>query len=192
VNKGDFFPLFWNAWRASFRKELVLKSFSATGIWPMDRDAVLKRFVTEAAENSPPSTPPIRDNNWRDMQRLVRSTVADPNAHDARELSSKVHHLQTRNELLNVENEGLKQALVVHKKHKKKGKQLDLQQRKEFHSRAVFWSPRKIREAKARELVKQQEETAKKLEKTREREKKLAAKLLREKNAEQKRVERES
>jgi hypothetical protein len=32
---------------------------------------------------------------------------------------------------------------------------MDLQQRKEFQSSAVFWSPRKVREARVREDVKQ-------------------------------------
>jgi hypothetical protein len=32
IRVGDFFGLFWEAWVASFRKELILKSFSATGI----------------------------------------------------------------------------------------------------------------------------------------------------------------
>jgi hypothetical protein len=40
IKKGDFFPLFWEAWVASFRKQLVEKSFSATGIWPMEREVI--------------------------------------------------------------------------------------------------------------------------------------------------------
>ncbi|KAI1522067.1 hypothetical protein PtrSN001C_011989, partial [Pyrenophora tritici-repentis] len=46
---------------------------------------------------------------------------------------------------------GLEEALQHKKKHKKKGKALDLQQRQEYHGGSVFWSPRKIREARARE-----------------------------------------
>jgi hypothetical protein len=35
MRKGDFFPLFWRAWRSSFRKDLIEKSFSAPvfGSW---------------------------------------------------------------------------------------------------------------------------------------------------------------
>jgi hypothetical protein len=39
----------------------------------------------------------------------------------------------------------LKEALQHKKKHKKKGKALDLQQRQEYHGSAVHWSPRKLR-----------------------------------------------
>ncbi|KAL7780618.1 hypothetical protein CFE70_010643 [Pyrenophora teres f. teres 0-1] len=37
---------------------------------------------------------------------------------------------------------------------------LDLQQRQEYHGGAVFWSPRKIREAHTREAVQQREDEA--------------------------------
>jgi hypothetical protein len=159
VKKGDFFTLFWEAWIASVTKKLILESFSATGIWPMDRDPIMQRFVSKAPNTVEPSTPLIDNDDWRGMERLVRSNVTDINTNGARQLSQTVHHLQTQ-------NEGLKQALTAHKKHKKKGKQLDLQQRKEYRGGTVFWSPRKIREARARKLVKQQDEKAQKLGKS--------------------------
>jgi hypothetical protein len=37
VKKGDFFFLIWNKWRRCMTEKLVLKSFKATGIFPMDR-----------------------------------------------------------------------------------------------------------------------------------------------------------
>jgi hypothetical protein len=40
----------------------------------------------------------------------------------------------------------------------KKGKILDLQQRQEFHAGTVLWTPRKLREGKARDKVKEREE----------------------------------
>jgi hypothetical protein len=44
IKKGDFFLLFWRAWITSFKKETILKSFEATGIWPMNANVILKRF----------------------------------------------------------------------------------------------------------------------------------------------------
>jgi hypothetical protein len=44
MRKGDFFPLFWEAWMSSFKEETVRKSFEATGIIPMNAEVVLKRF----------------------------------------------------------------------------------------------------------------------------------------------------
>jgi hypothetical protein len=36
---------------ASFRKDLVFKSFKATGIWPMERAVVTKRFSKRATSD---------------------------------------------------------------------------------------------------------------------------------------------
>jgi hypothetical protein len=36
IKKGDFFLLFWDSWQESFTKQAILRSFAATGIWPMD------------------------------------------------------------------------------------------------------------------------------------------------------------
>ncbi|KAI0616314.1 hypothetical protein TUN199_11695, partial [Pyrenophora tritici-repentis] len=45
------------------------------------------------------------------------------------------------------------------------GKALDLQQRQEYHGGSVFWSPRKLREARAREAIRERDETEEKLQK---------------------------
>ena len=125
------------------------------------------------------------------MERLVRSAVKDTAAEESKSLSQTLHRLQVQNELLHHENDGLREALTVKKRHKKHSKPLDLQQRQEYHGGAVFWSPRKIREARAREIVKQQEEHKEQLAKANRKELQAAAKLLREQEAEERRVARE-
>ncbi|KAF1935088.1 hypothetical protein EJ02DRAFT_362280, partial [Clathrospora elynae] len=89
------------------------------------------------------------------------------------------------------ELEGLRGALTTKKKHKKKSKALDLQQRQEYYGGAVFWSPRKMREAYARETVRQRDEAEEKLQKAKTKELREAAKLLKKREAEGWRVERE-
>ncbi|KAF1952888.1 hypothetical protein CC80DRAFT_368901, partial [Byssothecium circinans] len=103
-----------------------------------------------------------------------------------------LHQLQVQNELLYHENDGLREALTAKEKHKKRGKPLDLQQREEYHGGAVFWSPRKIREARARETVKQREEHEEQLAKANRKELAAAAKLYREQQAQERRVAREA
>jgi ATPase subunit of ABC transporter with duplicated ATPase domains len=68
---------------------------------------------------------------------------------------------------------------------------MDLQQREEFHGGAVFWSPRKLREARARETVKRTEAEQLPLQKTHDRELKAAATLYKKKQAEAAKVERQ-
>jgi hypothetical protein len=88
----------------------------------------------------------------------VRATVKDQSSKDARKLSQSFHHLSVQNQLLHQEIEGLKEALATKKKQKNRGKPLGLQQRQEYHGGAVMWSPRKIREARARKRVREREE----------------------------------
>jgi hypothetical protein len=47
---------------SSFRKDLIEKPFSATSIWPMDAEAVLKRFPKERPVTPPEQTSASTDN----------------------------------------------------------------------------------------------------------------------------------
>jgi hypothetical protein len=73
----------------------------------------------------------------------------------------------------------------------KKGKVLDLQQRQEFHAGTVLWTPRKLREGKAREIVREREVQELQLHKAETKELKAASMLYKQKTQEEKRVARE-
>ncbi|KAF7441786.1 Dimer-Tnp-hAT domain containing protein [Pyrenophora tritici-repentis] len=51
-----------------------------------------------------------------------------------------------------VAESGLKKALINEKKRRKRGKALPLEAGEDYHGRAVFWSPRKVKEARDRQL----------------------------------------
>jgi transposase len=177
VEKRDFFLLFWPAWRTTMRPELIQRSFEATGVWPMDAEVILKRFTaTISGQDEDTELQEVGDgDSWNDIRKILDAAVADKANAEAKRLSSTLHSLQVQNELLHHENEGLRAAITTKRRHQKKSKLLDLQQREEYHGGAVLWSPRKIREARARERVKQQEEEQAKLQKTHDRELKVAA-----------------
>jgi hypothetical protein len=124
------------------------------------------------------------------MERLIRSAVKDTAAEESKKLAELVHHMQVQNKLLKHDNKGLRDALRVKEKHKKKSKVLNLQQREEYHSSAVFYSPRKIREARFQESVKQQLEHEEQLQQADAKALKQAAKLYKERVAEEKRMAR--
>ncbi|KAI1515208.1 DUF1682 domain containing protein [Pyrenophora tritici-repentis] len=119
------------------------------------------------------------------------SCPAEHRRYEARKLRSSVHHLSVQYKLLQHENEGLKEALQHKKKHKKKGKALDLQQRQEYHGGSVFWSPRKIREARAREVVRERDKIEEKLQKAQAKKQREEVQLQRQVKLEEKRVERQ-
>ncbi len=195
VKKGDFFDLFWRAWCSSFVEKNVLSAFKHTGITPLDRDVIMKRFVDytpEATSSRESSTSILSGDDWRKLDRLVRSTVTEQGAVESRKLRSSLHHIAIQNELLRAEIEGLRDALVVKKRHNKKSKVLNLQQRGEYHGGAVFWSPRKIREAQYRERVQQQLKQDEELQKVEMKELKEAARLYKQKIEIEKRVAREA
>jgi hypothetical protein len=188
VKKGDFFPLFWRAWQSSFKESTILTAFRATGIWPMDPDVILKRFAS-TPENERSSSSGLSDYDWRKLDRLVRSAVRDTQEKESRKLRSGVHHLSVQNDLLNSKVDGLTEALQRKEKHKKKGKPLNLQQRQEYHGGAVFWSPRKIREAQARDVVNEQAKKEEKLQKAQAKKERKETQLQRQ--VEQRRIERQ-
>jgi hypothetical protein len=84
---------------------------------------------------------------------------------EAKKVASLLQHLSNQDELLQDENKGLRNALTTKKKHNKKSKVLHVQQRQEYHGGAVFWSPRKMAEGKARECTNKQLAEEEKLQK---------------------------
>jgi hypothetical protein len=190
LKKGDFFPLFWDAWSSSMTQKLALKSFESTGIWPKDPDVILKRFDDKEQEEAGEASR-LSGSDWRHMERLVRAAVSDRTADESKKLSETLHSLAVQNELLHDENDGLREALDDKKKRKDRGKRLDLQREDSYHSGATFWSPHKIRQARARELEKQQQEEAEIAARANRKELQAAAKLLKEQQKEERRVERE-
>jgi hypothetical protein len=179
VKKGDLFTLFWAAWVSSFKEEMVLQSFKATGIYPMDAEVILKRFNKAPSNNPevPSSEPKGNGSSWNELYRLYNVAVKDNGGAAAKELSGALHSLQVHNELLLHKNTSLCDALTTKRKRSKKGKTLNLQQRKEFKSAAVLWTPRKIREAQACKRVREEEEQAEKLRKSETKQLRAAAAL---------------
>ncbi|KAH5632622.1 hypothetical protein HBI23_218330 [Parastagonospora nodorum] len=115
--------------------------------------------------------------DWLQMERLVRAAVKDPCQDEAKRLSLTLYQLSVQNQLLQHEVKGLHKALRYKKKHKKKGKALNLQQRQEYYTRAK----KQREEARLQRQVKLEERRA-------ERER---LKVVREKEKAEKQAKRE-
>jgi hypothetical protein len=118
LKKGDFFGLFWAAWIASFKKETILKSFEACGIWPKDSERVLKRFTQQTPDGpEPPRTRElVPESDWRKTRASVMSVVKEGAEEEAKQLIHSLHHFQVQNSLLEQENLGLRESLGIKKK----------------------------------------------------------------------------
>ncbi|KAF7441820.1 hypothetical protein A1F99_136720 [Pyrenophora tritici-repentis] len=100
----------------------IKKSFQATGVWPMDAEVILKRFnntTTRAAEASKIGEHGDR-NSWIQLRKVFDAAVADRAKVEAKQLAASLHSLQTQNELLHHENDGLRAALDIKTKHQKR------------------------------------------------------------------------
>jgi hypothetical protein len=96
-----------------------------------------------------------------------------------------------QNKLLRHKNEGLREAATLKQKHKQPSKALNLHRKESYHGCATFWSPREMREARARKVGKQQQDEAEIAVKANRKELQAAAKLLKEQEKEERRVARE-
>ena len=193
IKKGDFFHLFWKAWASTFTQALILRSFEATGIAPLQPHVILQRFdkhSPESSDGNSSSTSVYSGKDWLKIETLLRKVASDQSSKELKKISRSLHHITIQNSLLHQEVAGLKQVIMTQTKHKKKSKTLDLQQKKWAQGGSVFWSPRKIEEARQREKTKQQEEEAERLRKVETAKQREANKLYKDKIAKEKRVQR--
>ncbi|CAE7020042.1 hypothetical protein PTTW11_02997 [Pyrenophora teres f. teres] len=176
TSKGEFLSNFWTTWSESFRRELILKSFQATGVLPMDAQAVLKRFnkTPQQQLNGVKVGQQGDGDSWRQLRNFLDALVEDRAKVESKRLEQSLHSLQVQNELLHHENEGLRSLLNNKKKRNNKSKVLDLQHSEEYHGGAVFWSPCKVQRARELEATKQQEAEQLQLQKDNERDLKAA------------------
>ena len=98
-----------------------MKSFQATGVWPIHAEVILKRFHT--------TTPLQNKMRLQDLGSTATAiageraanffdpAVANKTRIEARRLEVSLHSPQVQNELLYYENDGLTRALEAKKKH---------------------------------------------------------------------------
>jgi hypothetical protein len=192
IVKGDFFPLFWSAWSTAFKPQTIRESFEVTGIHPPNPEVILKRFRKEPPSSDEGSSSALSDDDWRRIKSIVLRTVKDQNSKDVKKLLRSLHHLSAQSSILRGEVKGLRDALLTKKRRQKKSYTLQLNNPEEYHGGAVFWSPRKVRQARDDEAVRQQQQQQElQLQKAERSHLKEQARLYRLQQAEERRVERE-
>jgi hypothetical protein len=209
MSKRDFLPLFQAAWKASFKETTILNAFKATGLSPFDPGVILQRFsIPDPTSDSDSSA--LSTSDWRRIERLLRQVVAAQGDRQVKRLSQILHSSSVQNSLLKDENRKLREALINERTRRKRGKPLPLQEAEDYHGGAVFWSLRKVKEARDRLRLQEEKEELLQLqkadtmrqreearqEKVREKElrrqARLAARLVREKEREEKAIEKAS
>jgi hypothetical protein len=190
IKKRHFYKLFCEAWRQTFTSKLVLNSFKATGISPLNAAIILKKFENKPSERLRTPSPLLGVNRLA-IEQFCKAVVKDHTSYEARKLVRTFNYLAARNALLEVENEGLRTQIDTKKISRKHRQALPLQASKSYTSTAMFWSPTKVDEAQHQLRLNsraQAEETAAKLRKKHEQAEKKAQN---EQEKEQKRGRRE-
>jgi hypothetical protein len=95
VTKRDFYRNFWAAWSSTMKRDTILKSFQATGVWPMDAEVVLKCFNTTTSEQDKASQPGEQGDGdtWIQLRKVFDAAVADKAKVEAKRLLQSIHSL---------------------------------------------------------------------------------------------------
>jgi hypothetical protein len=77
------------------KRDTILKSFQATGVWPMDAEVVLKRLNTTTSEQGEASQPREQGDGdaWIQLRKCFDAAVADKAKVEAKRLSQSIHSL---------------------------------------------------------------------------------------------------
>jgi hypothetical protein len=93
------------------------------------------------------------------------SSAQNQNTKEVKKIRRSLHHISAQNSILRAENRGLREALFIKKKREKKSYTLQLNNSNEYHGGAVFYSPKKIRQAHLDEIEKRRQKDEIKLQK---------------------------
>jgi len=115
---------------------------------------ILKRFnqPAQSGQSSDSDSSALSASNWRKTERLLRQVVHDRSDPRVQKLSRAFHSISVQKSLLTHEAQGLTQALINERQRRKRGKALPLEAEEEYHGGPKFWSPRKVKEARDRQL----------------------------------------
>ncbi|KAI1514559.1 Pogo transposable element [Pyrenophora tritici-repentis] len=193
VVKADFYGLFKPTYASSFTEANIVAAFEATGIWPMDRTVVTKRFDY--------TTPPLQTDNispshlspadWWRTERLVERAIKGNNDQVVTKLVGAIHRASTQHKLLQYENKGLLASLDTKNKRTKRGRRLPLKGDQKRPTDAVFYSPRKLQEARDERARKDAKILANQARKADAKQLREAKKLLSEKSKQEAQEKRE-
>jgi hypothetical protein len=121
------------------------------GLWPWDLEIVLARFSREEDQrpfSSDSSRSILQAEDWRRIERLLKQVVSDVYDQNTKKLSCTTHHLSTENILLKLRCQGLENALLNEQKKRQHGKSLALNLPVPEDGNTVFYSSKKVQQAR--------------------------------------------
>ena len=179
ITKRSFWSLFKLAWFEALSTSNVRSVFAAAGIEPFDPLAVLDLiyYDTPQASSSDGELSTVTPVGVRALRRQIKTAKHTGEAF-TKEMNLVVRaaeKLSIKNEILEHENAGLREALIQEQKRRKRGKKMGILS-KEEPGQAVFASPTKIATIRAQKEAEEVQKAAAEEEKEREKEAKAKEK----------------
>ncbi|KAF2844005.1 hypothetical protein T440DRAFT_473740, partial [Plenodomus tracheiphilus IPT5] len=132
---------------------------------PFNPEVILQSFNNRASPSGDSDSLALSASNWRKTEGLLREVVKDRGNPQAQKLSQAFHSISVQKTRLQHEVEGLREALINKRLRRKQGKALPLQEPEDYHRGAIFYSPRKVKEARERQQQQELEEEQQQLQK---------------------------
>ena len=107
LTKRDFFRLFWASWNEVFTSKNINSAFVTTSLYPFNPDIVIKKFnkkIASRPSSSESGASIIPENDWRRLEKVVKTIVNNVWDEKAILLREMVSQLSTKLILLENEN----------------------------------------------------------------------------------------
>ena len=122
----------------------------------MDPGVILKRYKTPQPETPQPNlrgstNSVLSASDWRKIEQLLRQAVDDIYDQNSKNLNRTIHTISVKNQILQHENDHLREALANEKRRGQRGKALLPEPLADYGDGSVFWSPNKVAEARQRQ-----------------------------------------
>jgi len=167
MTKRMFWPIFRAAWSDALTMENIRSAFESTGIHPTDPRKVMAQVAIrtpspESGNREPEEQTPM---SLRGVRRAIKTVAKDHKVLDPTisKLVKATEKLAIRNEILEHNNQNLRQALCEEKQRRKRGKPMGLVD-KDNPGEAQFFSPTKVASVRQRALEIEQEKEQKQAE----------------------------
>ena len=156
IQKRDFFRLFWPAYIKAFSTSNIASGWRKTGLNPFDKTVVLGALeVTEEPRPTSQSSSIGSYVSVKDIGRIkkelagVMEETLDRKLQSFQRLEKAVDRMHATIALLEVDNQGLRQAVFEEKRKRKRNKGLFEEIRAQDDNGAFFFSPTKVESLRA-------------------------------------------
>src|ERR1700716_3671025 len=124
MTKRLFWTIFKEAWGVAFIVENITKAWVKAGVYPVDSSKTLAMIESKPELEQLPENPPTPI-TCKSIRRMIRAYKEDPEK-VTKVLFYIVEQLATQHKIDDHVNKGLRKALILEKKKRRKAKRLNL------------------------------------------------------------------